>query len=136
MTKLNLPSATIKRIVDDPTLLGVRRIGVMSNATNSLNSLGISPSDADHILDGYNSGFRAVFIMNATLAAVATVVSILMIRHKNLSRDDDAQLRAQAGKTAKQEDQTKVMDGEDIELGTLQGNDKEAVSAGEKRSPP
>ena len=83
MTELNLPSATIKRIVDDPTLLNS---GAQNSTSNALDSLGISLSAASHILNGYNNGFRAVFIMNATLAAIATVVSVLMIHHKNLER--------------------------------------------------
>ena len=58
----------------------------------------LSPRQAAHILQGYNDGFRAVFIMNATLAAFATIVSVVMIRHKNLERDDDVDLRAKAEK--------------------------------------
>lgn len=123
MTQLNLPSSTIKKIVDDPTLLGVRLTGGMNETSNALDPLGISPSAADHILAGYNNGFRAVFIMNATLAAVATVVSILMIHHKNLERDDEAQLRAQAKKEEKHDKEETVLHAaHDIEMGALQGN--------------
>ena len=132
MTKLNLPSSTIKAIVDDPTLLGARLTGAMNGSSNALSSLGISPSEADRILDGYNDGFRAVFIMNATLAAIATVVSIFMIRHKNLSRDDEAQLRAQAEKAEKQAAEPKVGGHEeDIEMGTLHA-EEESDHAGDK----
>lgn len=96
MTKLNLPSSTIKKIIDDPTLLGARLTGAMNSTSSPLSAIGISPDAADRILDGYNNGFRVVFIMNATLAAIATVVSILMIRHKELTRGDEVQLKARA----------------------------------------
>jgi hypothetical protein len=123
MTELNLPSSTIKKIVDDPTLLGARLTSVTNSTSDPLSALGISPDAADHILAGYNSGFRAVFIMNATLAAIATVVSILMIKHKELTRGDEAQLRAQAEKEEKEESEK---DGQgDIEMGTLHAQDEE-----------
>ncbi|OSX61679.1 hypothetical protein POSPLADRAFT_1046967 [Postia placenta MAD-698-R-SB12] len=93
MSSLGLPSATIKKIVDDPTLLGVR---FSSPSDSSLAALGITPAMAADILDGYTRGFRTVFILNACLAAVATLASILMIRHKELSRGDEDKLRAVA----------------------------------------
>ncbi|KAI0821204.1 major facilitator superfamily domain-containing protein [Irpex lacteus] len=96
MKQLNLPASTISAVVDEPTV--VRAILLDHTITNGTSTLGISPSQATHILRGYNSGFRAVFIMNATLAAFATIVSVVMIRHKNLERDDDADLRAKAEK--------------------------------------
>lgn len=96
MKQLNLPASTISTVVDEPTV--VRAILLDHTSTNGTSTLGISPSQATHILLGYNSGFRAVFIMNATLAAFATIVSVVMIRHKNLERDDDADLRAKAEK--------------------------------------
>ncbi|GJE94633.1 MFS general substrate transporter [Phanerochaete sordida] len=121
MTKLNLPSSTIKKIVDDPTLLGARLTDSMNSTSNPLSALGISPDAADRILDGYNNGFRAVFIMNATLAAIATVVSVLMIRHKELTRGDEAQLKAQAKIEEKQREGVS----DDIEMGTLSGEQKQ-----------
>ena len=124
MTKLNLPSSTIKRIVDDPTLLNS-----VNSSSNALDGLDITPSMASHILSGYNSGFRAVFIMNATLAAIATVVSVFMIRHKNLTRDDEAQLRAQAKKEY-EGDRKEAIDGRnDIEMGTLHENNEGEIDS-------
>lgn len=71
---------------------------------------------ASHILKGYNSGFRAAFIVNAgLLAAAATAVSVLMIRHKELTRADESQLRAQAEKE-RQERPAK----QDVEMADLQ----------------
>ncbi|OCH93462.1 MFS general substrate transporter [Obba rivulosa] len=93
MTSLGLPPSAVNAIVDDPTLLGAR----FSNTTaNPLVSLGVSPPAAAHVLHGYTSGFRVVFVLNAALAGAATVASILMIRQKNLTRDDEAALRAKA----------------------------------------
>ena len=98
MTSLHLPSTTIDHIIDSPTILGART----SNANNTaLQALGISPAAAGRILDGYNDGFRIVFIMNATLAAIATVVSIVMIHHKELTRGDEDELRAEARRQEK-----------------------------------
>lgn len=118
MTKLDLTSSTVKKIVDDPTLLGERLTGAMNDTSNPLSALGISPDAADRILDGYNNGFRAVFIMNATLAAIATIVSILMIHHKELTRGDETQLKAQAKIEEKKQQQQ-----DDIEMGTLRAAD-------------
>lgn len=101
MKQLGLPTSTINIIVDNPTLLGDHPNRQSSaDSADDLRSLGISDQAATHILNGYNNGFRAVFIMNASLAAVATIVSVLMIRHKELTREDEAQLRAEAKKGA------------------------------------
>ncbi|CAL1711998.1 unnamed protein product [Somion occarium] len=94
MAKLSLPGPIIDQVVDDPTILGAR---LNSNSTsNPLGNLGISPSTANQILAGYTTGFRAVFILNACLAGFATIVGVLMIRHKELTRGDEEQLKAQA----------------------------------------
>ena len=99
MTALKLPSSTIDRIIDDPTMLGAH---VSNGSSTALQSIGISPAAASRILDGYDSGFRTVFILNAALAAIATVVSIVMIHHKELTRGDEEQLRAEARRQEKQ----------------------------------
>ena len=93
MTTLSLPSSTIKKIIDDPTILGDR----LSNSTlTPLVELGITPAMASYILDGYTRGFRIVFILNACLAAVATLASITMIKHKELTRSDDEERKLEA----------------------------------------
>ena len=99
MTVLRLPSATISKIIDDPTLLGSR---LSTTTSSTLQGLGISSVAADHILDGYTTGFKIVFIVNAVLAAIATVVSIVMIHHKELTRPDEERLRAEARRQEKQ----------------------------------
>ncbi|KAJ3550297.1 hypothetical protein NM688_g5094 [Phlebia brevispora] len=107
MTSLHLPSSTINRIIDDPTILGQR---LANSTSSSVQALGISFATTDHILSGYNNGFRTVFIMNATLAAVATIVSVVMIHHKELTRGDEEQLRAAAKKQEEHEEKAEYRD--------------------------
>ncbi|KAL7277563.1 hypothetical protein ACG7TL_008486 [Trametes sanguinea] len=92
MTSIGLHSSTISTIVDDPTVLGAR-----TAATDStLGDLGISAEVADRILGAYIKGFRSVFLLNASLNAVATVAAIALIRHTDLNRGDEDELRKQA----------------------------------------
>ncbi|THH27805.1 hypothetical protein EUX98_g6383 [Antrodiella citrinella] len=95
MLKLSLPASTIGTIVDDPSLLGARLSSTLNVTADPLVALGITASDAEEILRGYTSGFRTVFLMNASLSALATVVSILMIKQQDLTRPDEEQLRAE-----------------------------------------
>ncbi|KAF8185154.1 MFS general substrate transporter [Pholiota molesta] len=85
MHDLALPSSIISKIINDASEL------------SSPAALGISASTADIILiKGYTRGFRTVFILHAVLNAVATVASVLMIKHKELTRGDEQQLREAA----------------------------------------
>lgn len=85
MERLSMPEELIIRIINDPALL--------SNPT----LINLSADQATSILEhGYTRGFRLVFILNASLSAVATVTSIVMIKHKNLTRDDEEKLRREA----------------------------------------
>lgn len=86
MSELELPPATILQIINDPTSLH----------SGNLTSVGITPNDIDQILSGYTRGFRSVFILNASLAVASVVVAIFMIRHKNLTREEDAELKKKA----------------------------------------
>lgn len=122
MTAYHLPTSTVNKIVDDPTLLGARLSS--SNSSDTLASLGISVAMAEHILDGYTHGFRIVFILNASLSAVAVIASILMIRHKELTRDDEEKLKQEARANEKSvADVEKAPESDDqqdtIELGDL-----------------
>lgn len=92
MTSLGLPSSTISTILDDPTILGART----SASDASFASLGVSPAVAERILGAYVQGFRTVFILNASLNAVATLATILLIRHTELTRGDEEDLRKKA----------------------------------------
>lgn len=77
MDPLGLAPGLIKAVINDPTLL--------ANPAE----LGISQALADIILtEGYRKGFRIVFILNASLGALATVSSIFMIKHKDLASRD------------------------------------------------
>lgn len=52
---------------------------------------------ASYVLShGYTAGFRLVFILNASLAAAAAITSFFMIKHQDLTRDDEEKLRAEA----------------------------------------
>lgn len=86
MKNLGLPSETISKIINSPTILH----------SGDLSSLGITASEAQQILIGYTRGFRTVFILNASLAATATVAAIVLIKHKTLTRDEDNELKQQA----------------------------------------
>lgn len=114
MTSLSLPPDTIKKIIDDPTILGDR----LSNSTSDqLAQLGVSSEEAVSILDGYTRGFRIVFILNACLAATATLASITMIKHKELTRSDDEQKKMEAKRALRVNSKTgeKVKD-EDMDI--------------------
>ncbi|PPQ83724.1 hypothetical protein CVT25_006128 [Psilocybe cyanescens] len=88
MNTLAYSSVLITSIVDDPGQLF------------SPSTLGISSSDATYILNaGYTKGFRTVFILNAILTALATIASVVLIKHKELNRGDEGQLRAASSET-------------------------------------
>jgi len=87
--KLALPSALINTVINDPSSL------------TSPSTLGITLSTVRIVLEkGYTKGFRRVFILNASFAAIATIISITMIKHKNLARGDEEQLKCQANELA------------------------------------
>lgn len=115
--------STINMVIDSPTLIGSRLAG-----QTSADSLDISLQDAEHILQGYNNGFRDVFIMNATLAAVATVVSVLMIRHKDLDRGDEEQLKAKAVQEEKE-----GLQAQEIEMSTAESSRPEKDASVDKQ---
>ena len=92
MKKLGLSQSVINRIVDDPSILANR----FNTTSNPLVTMGVTPTDTDDIIKGYTSGFKTVFILNACLAALAAIISVLMIHHKELTRPDEAQLKAEA----------------------------------------
>ncbi|KAF9065792.1 major facilitator superfamily domain-containing protein [Rhodocollybia butyracea] len=88
MVELRLPSSTITSIIDNPAFL------ISSSATTSLH---ISSSQATYVLSqGYTKGFRDIFLLNAAMSTLATVVSVFMIKHKELLRGDEDHLRKAA----------------------------------------
>ncbi|KAJ7070441.1 MFS general substrate transporter [Mycena belliarum] len=86
MIALDFAPADIARIIDDPALLHTpARVG-LSEATA-----------AAVLLRGYTKGFSALFIMNACMTVLATVVSVVLIKHKELGRqEEEARLAAVA----------------------------------------
>ncbi|KAJ3722812.1 MFS general substrate transporter [Lentinula guzmanii] len=88
MINLELPASTITTVIDNPSLL---------TNSSSISTLDISVSQAANILSkGYTTGFRDVFLLNAAMSATATLVSAVMIKHKELLRGDEEQLRKEA----------------------------------------
>lgn len=126
MKSLSLSPATISAVVDDPAVL------------SSPNSVSLSSSQAAYILShGYTKGFRTVFILHGCLAALATITSILMIKHKELTRGDEERLKTEAknrgdlksrdlekSDVAENPDSTQVttLDG-DIEMGRIRAKE-------------
>ncbi|KAF7358961.1 MFS drug transporter [Mycena sanguinolenta] len=85
MVDIGLASSLISQIIDDPALLHTPAM------------IGISQETATYILyHGYTKGFSALFIMNAAFTVTATLVSVVMIKHKELTRQDDEALRQKA----------------------------------------
>ncbi|KAF8588654.1 MFS general substrate transporter [Ramaria rubella] len=82
---ISISADLLRNITDDPTLLS--RAGPQA--------LNITATQRNDILKGYISGFRIVFLLNASLAAFAAVVAFVMIRHKELIREDDAIRKAE-----------------------------------------
>ncbi|KAF9063670.1 major facilitator superfamily domain-containing protein [Rhodocollybia butyracea] len=86
MSALSLSSDTITSIINDPSVL-----------RSSPVPFGISSSQAQIILTtGYNKGFRDIFYLNTALAALAFVSSVVLIKHKELLRGDEEQLKMEA----------------------------------------
>ncbi|KAF5321749.1 hypothetical protein D9619_001273 [Psilocybe cf. subviscida] len=109
MNVLDLPPPVITAILNDPSKLA------------SPSTLGISASTASAILSrGYTRGFRSVFLLNASLTAVATIASIFMIKHKDLMRGDEAGLRESASRAL------------DAEGGKSEKGDTPALSMGSR----
>jgi hypothetical protein len=85
MTSLDISSSQINQIIDNPALL------------HTPPSVGISQDTATYILyHGYMKGLSSLFILDACLTAFATLVSVVMIKHKELTHEDDEMLRQQA----------------------------------------
>lgn len=123
MTSLDVPASVTSSIIDDPTVIfSLVHPDASRNVTTSpAVQANISIAAAEQILHGYNSGVRALFILNASLAALCVVVSALMIKHKELVRADDADRK----KAAIQTTGTKS---DEVEPGSLEFRDLEDIS--------
>ncbi|KAG6840651.1 hypothetical protein C0991_005328 [Blastosporella zonata] len=113
MQHLSLPASVISSIVADPSSIA------------SPASVGISASEATYILnEGFIKGFRIVFILNAVLTSLATVASVVMIKHKELTRGDEGKLK----KDQEQEQERKVeVERSDVEM-AVQGDKGKATT--------
>jgi len=85
-SNLNLSEQVIDSIINDPTILAPN-----SNITQSL-GLTIRAQ----VLTGYIKGFQTLFIVNAAFSAIATVAGVFLIKHHELTRPDEEQLREEA----------------------------------------
>jgi len=84
---IGFPEDQLQQLTDNPTLISKTTFNVTAEVRREL-------------LEGYIHGFHIMFTLNASLAAFAVVVAIIMIKHKELTRADDAQLKAEARKRA------------------------------------
>jgi len=116
MTQIHLSDPAISAIIDNPSIL---------SSIDRLHGLNVTAEQATHILShGYIQGFRSVFMLNASLAVVAVVVSILMIQHTELLRGDEEKLREEARtflksrKGQKEKDSGRTPDGNNLEADT------------------
>lgn len=103
MNELQLPKSTVDGIVDDPTI-----IPTLSNSSSSPYDL--PPAVASSILGGYTKGFHSVFYLNAALSAFCVVITIFMIKHKELTRPDEAEMKRRAEEAYRNERKGNVSD--------------------------
>jgi len=80
---IGLADNLLHEVTSDPTLI--------SKAT-----FNVTTKVREELLEGYNHGFRVMFLLNASLAAFAAVVAFVLIKHKELIRADDAERKAEA----------------------------------------
>lgn len=124
MKSLHLPTSAIEAIIDDPTILAT----LVSPGANATTPALISPSIAREVLKGYNNGFHSLFILNAVLAAICVVVSAVMIKHKELTRADEAEMRRQARERYEKKRQRKKASAQDVELGVIEKKQEDATN--------
>ena len=86
MSNLDLSTQMINSIIDDPTVL----------APNSRTTESLGPVIREQVLGGYIKGFQTLFILNAAFSALATVAGVWLIKHHELIRPDEAQLKEEA----------------------------------------
>ncbi|CAK5262070.1 unnamed protein product [Mycena citricolor] len=85
MNSLHIAPAIMTQIIDNPALL------------HSPESINLSADAAAEILaHGYIKGFNSLFIMHVALTVSATFVSVVLIKHKELTRGDDEALKQKA----------------------------------------
>ncbi|KAF8918676.1 cephamycin export protein cmcT [Mucidula mucida] len=81
LRKLDLDQAMFDSLAQDP--LAAR-------------SIGADAALLARLVDGYRKGFRIVFIILASMAAFAFVISMFLMTHSTLKREDDDRLKREA----------------------------------------
>lgn len=80
----------------------------MSNPQKFLTT--VSPAEAERIrsvlVPAYRQGFRVIFLVGASLAALAFVLALVLMPQVELSRPDDAKLKEE-GRRAQEEQKKK-----------------------------
>lgn len=110
MISLGLSASKISVIVDNPSLLAHPADIELSSTVASL-----------ILTQGYTKGFRNLFFLNASLGALATVVSFTMVKHKELLRGDEEKLKEEGlaalkARKAKHHPDSKTLE-KDLEMG-------------------
>ena len=131
MNQLHLPQSTIDGIVNNPTI-----IHALINGTSS--QFDVPPDVARSILDGYEKGFHTVFYVNAALSAFSVIATILMIKHKELIRADEMEMKRKAEEAYRNEKRGKSSHADIEAMVPESGNAVEltefATNVGENRS--
>ncbi|KAF7327302.1 Efflux pump FUS6 [Mycena kentingensis (nom. inval.)] len=68
---------------------------ILDNPVLARTSGKLSPAIMAQVIAGYHAGFRATFIILASLAAASFFVALTLMSHRDLHRDDDARLKAE-----------------------------------------
>ncbi|KAJ7830340.1 MFS general substrate transporter [Mycena olivaceomarginata] len=124
MTALNFSSADISKIIANPKLL------------HSPASIGISQATATDVLyHGYTKGFSALFIMNACMTVCATLVSVLLIKHKELGRGDAEEAQRQQAVAQEKTGAATATDVAAVAPHDAEANDGTRVATPSKESP-
>lgn len=117
---LDLSPDLLNQVIEDPTHIRSGKLNVTAH-------------QGDVLLSGYISGFRTMFILNASLAAFAALAAFFMIKHKELIRDDDAKRKAEAKK--KEEEEMKALKKEGDKTVSTARNDMALKDTAIRRPP-
>jgi hypothetical protein len=93
MFRNNVLARHLVRVLGE-SLSDTARKAILDNPIAARNTL-----DADTlvaVIEGYRMGFRTLFIVGAALTACSFFVTLLMMPHITLKRDDDKALKEQA----------------------------------------
>lgn len=79
-----------------------------SNTPSSASQL--TPTQIEQLRTAYARGFKITFILLAAMAAFSFVVTLFLMRHRNIDRDDDELLRQRAQKEMEEKKEKKRQD--------------------------